>query len=207
MCGNCGNEYNPFPTISIGGPPGDYAIQPPVPSNLIIEYKVIAVSSIGVNPGVIQVSGVREPKSLDTTGNSTYNGVNPNASIRSLVIPIGPNGFLPVLSDWEQIASPNGHLFVRIDGVIAAFVSIKQRVKILSVVPAPFVTVDPQQPHDMNLAREQQILQAVYGTPGREIEYGHEPIKSGTVRDLATNGTIDSGTRSWWGRPKTRGAD
>lgn len=192
---------NPFPSVTIGGPPGDYLLPPPVTSNQFIEYQVISVACSGTNPGVVQVSGVTKPQTLDTSGNSTYNGENNNASIRSHVITVAPNSYIPVDGPWEQVSSPNMHVFIRIDGATAAFVTIKQRAKLLLKVPQPFVTVPRDEPEAMNVAREERILQSVLGSEGRELEYARKPARKGTVRELTTGSTEISG---WAKRGPTR---
>jgi hypothetical protein len=184
MC-DC-HDYNPFPSVTIGGPPGDYVLPAPVTSNEFFEFQIVSVAVVGVNPGVVLVSGVREQKAIDTSGASTYNGENNNTSIRAHVIPVAPNSFLPVLGPWEQVASPNRHLFVRIDGVIAAFVTIKMRDKILRAIPAPFITNHPQLPQETHLEREKRIRKAVWGEEGEAIEYGREPVEHERIRGFRT---------------------
>jgi hypothetical protein len=185
--------YNPFPSVTIGGPPGDYLLPPPVTSNQYMEFKIVTFGSFGAAAGIVQVSGVSKPFPLDTSGVTTYNGENNNNSIRAIVLSVGPTSTPPFDGEWEQISSPNMHIFVRIDGATAAFVTIKQRAKVLVTVPAPFVTVPHQVPETMNVAREERILQAVYGTEGREVEYGKRPFKGGTVREFLTGSTDEDG--------------
>lgn len=178
-------------------------LPPRIPSNEHLEYQIVSVACSGVNPGVVQVSGFGAPKTLDLSGVTTYGGENNANFIPSHVIPIGPNAFLPVLAPWEQVSNPNMHIFVRIDGATAAVVTLKQRVKILQRIPAPFVTNHPASPQDTHLEREQRILDAVYGAEGELIAYGKHPAQRGTVRELATADPPYPG-QSFWG-PIRRG--
>ena len=200
MC-DCQDSYNEYPSVSIGGPPGDYTLVSPISSCEWLEYQVVSVCSFGVNPGTVLVSGFSGPKPIDGSGASTYNGFGnggPATFINAHVIPINPNQFIPTLGPWERVSNQNLHVKIRIDGVIAAFVTIRMRSKIIKVIPAPFRTVDPDRPEDMSVAREEQILQAVYGDEGRLIEYGAHPAQKGTVRQFTT-GRAGSGIVGWGG--------
>lgn len=191
MCKHCGTEYIEAPSITIGGPPGDYQIPSFSPASDHQEYQVVSVSSSGVNPGVVVVSGISAPKAgaVDTSGVTTYNGVNQNTMILGHVIPIGPNTFIPVLGPWERVASENQQLFVRIDSVVAAFVTIKRRIKLIVKVPAPFTTVNPYEERlhaveareAFNEARTQRIKEAVLEREGVAVEYGQRPQPTKSV--------------------------
>lgn len=185
MCENCGDKFIESPSITIGGPPGDYQILSFSPASDHAEYQIVSVSSSGVSPGVVVVSGITAPKAgaVDTSGATTYNGVNNDTAIRGHVIPIGPNVYIPIDGPWERIASENQQLFVRIDGVVAAFVTIKRRIKLIVKVPAPFTTVNPYEErlHNVeareafNEARTQRIKQAVLQNEGIQVAYGNRP--------------------------------
>lgn len=203
MC-DCKQEYNKFPSVTIGGPPGDYVLPPPITSNDHVEFQVVGVASVGAPAGVVQISGIRELKALDTTGGSTYQGENPGTFIRAHVVPLPGNTYIPVVGPWEQVASPNAHIFIRIDGSTAAFVTIKQRVKILQKVPAPFVTNHPHEPQETHLERERRIRRAVWGEEGEAIEYGKEPVENERIRQTGGTGEPPYRAKTLFG-PTRRG--
>lgn len=193
----CENEYdyNPFPSVTIGGPPGNYALRPPVSSSEHMEFVIISVANVTPNNAIVQVSGIDIPLPIDTTGASIYSDT---AFIRSQVITVPFHTTLfTSQSSWEQIARSDKALFVRIDGLnTVAFITIKFRAKILKVIPGPIVTNRYDMPEETHLEREKRIRRAVWGEEGEAIEYGVMPVENERVRELELSSPVKRG--GWW---------
>ena len=176
MCND--NQYNVFPSVSIGGPPGTYQLRVPVTSNLQVEFTPVVASATGA-AGIILLSGVDTPPAIDTSGATTYNDTS---YLRTLAFAIPLNDTATFNEIWEQVSNTQGYIFMRIIGATFAIVTIKFRVKILAKVPAPFRTVDPELTEQYHYLRADRIREAVLNSEGEKKEYGTRPPGFGTTR-------------------------
>ncbi len=153
MCEHC--EYNQFPAITIGGPAGDYSIDCPVLSNRWAEYQVASIASQVAAQFV--VSGDSKPAAMVYDGSKTLTG---DTSIVGQVYTLSANQPSIVPGDgWERITHSQKRVFVRIDvaGGNSAYITIRFRAKLLTVIPGPAETVHPDLGHQMNIQRSENI--------------------------------------------------
>lgn len=183
MCSH--DEYNYFPSVTIGGPPGNYILRPPVPSYQNIEFCVVSYVCGLAGPGNALVSGSEPTNTIDLTATSTFND---NAFLRGQFYRAGTNGSMTPTETWERITHPQGNIFVLIVGSTTSYLTIRFREKILNRIPAPATTVHPSQEHLTHKERERRIEQAVLGTEGELETHGKRPARPGTVRSLQTGG-------------------
>ncbi len=202
MCTDIDN-YTSVPAMTVGGPPGDYIIRCSIPSSEYAEFSIVSIAVVGNNSAVIQSSGLDRPRTLDTSGSSIYNDTT---FIRSQVIQCPANNSIPIGdSFYDRIANERGDVFIRIDGAVAAFVTVKMRVRKLTKIPAPFVTVHPENKEQYNYERERRIQEAVLGQEGELEVYGTRPGRKGQVRTLATGEPPVEYTSTQRGTSKHRG--
>ncbi len=202
MCTDIDN-YTSIPAMTVGGPPGDYIIRCPIPSSEYAEFSIVSVAVIGNNSAVIQASGLDRPRTLDTSGTSVYNDTT---FIRSQVTQCPANTSIPIGdSFYDRIGNERGDVFIRIDGAVAAFVTVKMRVKKLTKIPAPFTTVHPEDREQYHYERERRIQDATLGQEGEMEVYGTRPGRPG-VRSLTTGEPPVEYTRTQRGVSKHRGA-
>lgn len=174
-------DYQYFPSQMIGGGVGDYLVRVPVSSSKEVEFAVLAITNTQGKTMTIQVSGVGPPKTLDGTQNSSYNDTS---FVPSMVFSTQANtaSTLPT-PVYDRVTNADGIVYVRVDGAggSCAYVTIKFRVKILRVIPAPFTTVHPDAMAAMHKEREMRIQQSVLQTEGELVTYGKQPGPAGTI--------------------------
>ncbi len=174
-------DYTYFPSVMVGGGPGDYLVRAPVSSSKEFEFAVVAIAQTQSKFMTIQASGVGPPKPLDGTQASTYNDTS---FVPAMVFTLQSNtstAFPNIF--YDRITNPDGIVYIRIDGGNpgVAYVTIKFRVKILRVIPAPFQTVHPDMVAAMHKEREMRIQQSVLSREGELLTYGHEPGPAGGI--------------------------
>lgn len=173
--------YNYFPAQMIGGGIGDYLVRVPVSSSKEVEFAVLAITNTQGKTMTIQVSGVGPPKTLDGTQNSSYNDTS---FVPAMVFTTQANtaSTLPT-PVYDKVTNADGIVYVRIDGAggSCAYVTIKFRVKIIRVIPAPFNTVHPDAMAAMHKEREMRILDRTLQTEGELAVYGQQPGQPGRV--------------------------
>lgn len=168
------NDYNEFPPQTIGGPTGNYTYYCPVDSNKEAEYCVVLVSNGDAGPGSAYISGESEKTSgLKYDGTQTVGGIttNQNSAYPGIAIRLGQYTTLPLPEIWHRIVDTDQRIHVRIDAQAntSIFVTLKYRVKLLTMIPAPFTTVPHTHEELAHIQREQKIQQAVYGKVGEKI--------------------------------------
>lgn len=179
MCESHAPNYNFFPSLTIGGPPGLYKVRCPVPSKELAEYNVVSIANFLTNPATVLVSGTDQPPAIDTTGASTFDDTTfQRCQAYSLAVSssITPN------EQWDIITSPEGYVFVRIVGGVCTFVTIKFREKILRAIPAPARTVNPNEPEQYHQLRAKKVQNMVLGKEGELEEYGSRPGQLAGIR-------------------------
>jgi len=174
-------DYQYFPCVMVGGGPGDYLVRCPVSSSKEFEFAVVAIGNTQAKFMTVQVSGVGPPKPLDGTQASTYNDTS---FVPAMVFTLQTNNasaFPNVF--YDRITNADGIVYIRIDGGNpgVAYVTIKFRVKILRVIPAPFQTVHPDAMAAMHKEREIRIQQSVLQREGELVTYGKQPGPAGTI--------------------------
>lgn len=172
MCDDCQN-YNYFPTLTIGGPSGDYKIQCPVTSCQWAEYRVVTLANSTNADTHVIVSGDDKPIALpfDNTKIITdQNFIRGQVYYCLFASNVSPN------ARWDRITHSQKYVFVRIDtsGSGAVYVGIQFRARYLKVIPGPAETVHPEHEHQMNLLRSDTIVKRLKaaGIPERAIENG-----------------------------------
>lgn len=171
MCKDCEN-YNYFPTMTIGGPSGDYKIQCPVVSCQWAEYRVVSLANSTNADSHIIVSGDDVPKALPFDNTKT---LTDQAFIRAQVYyalfasNVTPN------ARWDRITHSQKYVFIRIDtgATAACYVGIQFRTRYLKVIPGPAETVHPEHEQQINLARAHTVVERLRaaGIPERAIEH------------------------------------
>ena len=170
MCQECEN-YSYLPPMMIGGPTGDYFVECPTQSCRWAEYAVIS-AHCDTSCDVV-INGDSPPAKLTFDGSVTLNG-----DAYAPVITLGLSGLQAVTMDADvfyRVTNSQKRLFIRIDtaqGSHAAFVSIRFRVRLLTVVPGPSLTVHPDNAEQIHFAREEKTRQrlAAAGIPGYALE-------------------------------------
>lgn len=172
-------QYNYFPAITVGGPPGLYQVRCPINSKQWGEYCIVGTVIGAAGPGTAIVSGVDQPPSVDFTGASTYND---QTFIRGEIYRGGTNTTISPAELWHRITNDQGVVFITTLTATSIFVTIKFRVKILTKIPAPFITVNPEDMEQYHYAREENIKRHVLNLEGELVEYGREPGPAATTR-------------------------
>jgi hypothetical protein len=167
-------DYNPFPSATVGGAPGDYFLRVPVSSKEATEFCIVCIANLSAFPSIVTVSGVDRPKPIDQTQPTIYTDT---AYIRGQVISIPAGNTIPMSeSFYDSVDLPRGEVYVRIDGASTfTLVTIKFRVKILKKIPVPFRTVAPENERLVHAERERRIQAAVLAQEGEQYVYGNKP--------------------------------
>lgn len=182
MCSN--DEYNYHPSITVGGPPGTYKVNPPVLSMQYAEFCVVAVSCRAAGPTMMLVSGSDNQAALDVTGNTTYND---NSSVRGAFYVAGTNSTTTPQEIWERIANSQGNVFVTITGGTSAFITIKFRERIIKRIQGPLKAM----PQDMVVRgdynqihheREKRIQESVFGEAGEQETLDKRVVNLGRIK-------------------------
>lgn len=171
MCNTA--EYNYFPPRIIGGPSGDYFLPVDCPSNAYAEYCVVSIANGDTGPTDVIISGGFKPQSgLKWDGTAIYGqeNTNPQASVDGQIYRVVATTSVTPAEQWIRIPNSQDRIFIRIDAPIntSCYVSIRNRVRYLNRVPAPFKTVEPGHEEAYHNERELRIMEA-FGKQG-EIE-------------------------------------
>lgn len=172
MC-SCEGYSEPSPPVTIGGPSGDYFVECPCQSCRWAEYAIVGVSSTAAATFV--VSGDSIPKALDITGGVTLNN---DAAVPGVALSTGSNSpsFAYDPECFYRITHSQKRVFVRIDITSSqdAYITLRFRWKLLTVIPGPAPQVHPDSYHQLNLARADTTMKrlASAGIPGYVEEGG-----------------------------------
>lgn len=164
-------EYNYFPPITIGGPTGNYFVDCPVQSGRWAEYAIVSLHSDTSCDFV--VSGDSAPQDLDFTGATTLSadayvsGVTCGTATTRESVSFQGDVFYRITHSQKRV-------FVRVNVASghAGYITIRFRVKLISIIPSPSPTVHPDAMQNMNIAREQSIKSRMnkMGIPSQDIE-------------------------------------
>ncbi len=173
MCRECCENYNYFPAITIGGPTGDYFLDTPVASNRWTEYQIVQIAN-GAQAAKVFVTGDNDkPPQLLYDGSNTLSN---DASVRGLAFQIPASTTIVGDSNqWDRITHSQDRVFVRIDAAAdkSTYVTIRFRVRILTIIPGPAESVHPDLAHQLNIQRSERIKERVSraGIPEREWQH------------------------------------
>jgi len=175
MCAQCDVNYNVLAPLVIGGPTGDYFVACPVQSARWSEFSIICVSNGHSGVASIFVSGDDVPKQPDYTGLSTNVTSGDSYFNNALAIRVPIDTSLPFTPDtWFRVTNSQKKVFVRIDVTSggSAYVTLRFRNRLLTVVPGPAPAEHPDSYHQMNLRREETTRQslAAAGIPGYALD-------------------------------------
>lgn len=156
----CDDDFNVFPSITIGGPTGDYVITCPVTSCKWAEFGIITVANGDGGPASIFVTGGSKPIQLAYDGTKTLgqSGTG-DASISGVAVRIAATTTQPFDAEcWNRIANSEKKVYIRIDAGnnSSCYVSLRFRVKPITVIPGPAVTVHPDHQQQLNIARAEK---------------------------------------------------
>src|SRR6266568_9560153 len=172
------NEYQYFPSVTIGGPPGQYVLKTPLPSNGGIEFCIVTFSCLAAGPGSAIVSGVDQQSTVDTSGASKYSD---NTFLRGIFVTAPTNTTIPGVEIWEKVANQIGTVFILTTGGTASFITIKFRIKVLHRIPEPFQTVPVDNPQLYHEERARRVELATLGREGElEVYNPGPPAEPGT---------------------------
>ena len=169
------DSYQEFPAITVGGPTGDYIAKCPVTSCEWAEYAIDSIVNGDGGTGSIVVSSIATPKAVDYAG---VNVLSDTTVLRGIPFRLLATSSLPVNGSFERIVNDQKWVFVRIDAAASTsmYVTIRFKVKILAKIPAPFVTVRPEDEQLVHAERERRIQAAVLGQ-GEEYAYASRPVE------------------------------
>jgi len=193
-------DYLYFPTVSIGGTPGNYILRCPLPSNAdYAEVAVIVFSNAGTASMTATVSGAElQQDPLMIAG--VTNIFNDQTFIRGAIYRAGVNGVVTPTESWERVTDAQGRIFVTLGagGVgspVQGYVSLKVRVHIKNRIPQPATTVIPSEEPQYHQERARRIEAAVLGREGEYEIYGKSPRTPGTTREIETGESIIKGAQ------------
>lgn len=175
------DDFNYFPAVTVGGPTGDYAAVCPVLSARWAEFSIVTVANGDGGSASVFATGGSKPIQLLYDGTKKLNGAatdgSGDTSMQGVAVRIASTITQPFDSEaWHRITNSEKKVFVRIDAGnnSSCYVSLRFRVKELTVIPGPSVTVHPDHAHQMNIAREEKTLERLkrMGIP-MEIEGGN----------------------------------
>jgi hypothetical protein len=153
-------EYNTFPSLIVGGTSGDYLVQAPVTSCRWAEFQIVSIAN-GSYPAQVLVSGSSAPKQLDYTGSKTLSN---DTALRGQAYTV-PNGetLVPAVQQWDRITDSQRRVFIRIDNAASnsTYITIRFRVRLLTVIPDSRDMVHPTLEHQKNLQRAERIRERV----------------------------------------------
>lgn len=155
MCDHCG-LYNYFPPVTIGGTSGDYSIVAPVGSNRYAEYQVVEIAN-GAQAATVVVSGDSTPVAPVFDGSKTISGDERiNGHVFNLPASVTQQGDT---TQWDRITHSQHKCFARIDNAAShsTYVTIRFRVRLLTVIPGPPKETHPDLGHQLNIERSQNI--------------------------------------------------
>jgi hypothetical protein len=196
-------DFQEFPTITVGGPPGDYIARVPVPSNEEADFMIISATDGAANAARILINSSQAtypaaPQYPDYSGASIYSD---RQAINGITLIVGINNTTFPNPVWERIQNQIGEVYVHIYQATAAFVSIKFRVKILKKIPAPFRTVGPEDERIVHAMREKKIQEAVLAQEGEHYVYGKQPPTEPIIEPISATPQPKS-KLGYWGRTR-----
>ena len=167
MAATDGYEY--FPPVTIGGPTGDYFIICPVTSCQWAEFAVDTIVNGDGGTGAIVISGNSVPKALDYTG-LTANTFTNQVFLKGWPVRIPATTTQFINSDYERITNSEKKVFARIDAAATTsmYITLRFRIKVLTIIPGPSHEVHPDHMHTLNQARAETTVQRLkeLGVPG-----------------------------------------
>ena len=156
------NDYQYFPSRTIGGPTGDYELLSPIPNGKWAEFLITDVTFGTATVSSVLISGDSKLSQLVYDGSKAI-GLADGKEGQSFVtgIPFRDNNIgLSIIGPmpWERITNSQQKVFVRIDTTDGAsvYVTIKFRERLLKIIPGPAVQVHPDHQHQLNIAREEK---------------------------------------------------
>lgn len=165
--------YTEFPAVTIGGASGDYFAVCPVVSCKWAEYAVDSVVNGDGATGAVVISTHIVPKALDYTGLSTSELNNDNQAYQ-WPVRVPATTTQVINSTWDRIVNSEKRVYVRIDcgAGNSMYVTLRFRIRDLTVIPGPGVSVHPEHEAQMNIARHDTTLERLskMGIPARAIE-------------------------------------
>ncbi len=172
---NCGDDYNYSTPLVVGGATGDYFVTCPITSCRWAEYCIIAVANSDSSFAKVLISGEMKPVAqLDYAGVSTSalndDGVFPGIAI---VVAAASTQEIDPYS-YFRIQHSQKRVFIRIDtgSNKSCYVTLRFRVKPITIVPGPAHTVHPDHQEQLNIARSEKTKERLskMGIPV-EVEY------------------------------------
>lgn len=148
--------YNYFPAVTIGGTTGDYAIEAPVGSNRWAEYQIVEIAN-GANAATVVVSGDAPPITPVFDGSKTISG-DERISGHVFNLPASVTQQCDT-NQWDRITHSQHKCFVRIDNASnkSTYVTIRFRVRLLTIIPGPPKETHPDLGHQLNIERAENI--------------------------------------------------
>jgi len=138
------------------------------------------------------VSGLDPQSTIDVSGVSKYSD---QAFLRGIFVSAPTNTTIPMTEMWEKITNQLGNIFMLTTGGTSSFITLKYRVKVLTRVPRPFVTVHPSEEAQYGQERARRIEAAVLGKEGELETFGKVPGMPGTTREIETGEAIIKGAQ------------
>jgi len=153
------DRYDLLPPQCFGGPTGNYAMPVPIPSNKYAEFAIVSISNGDGGAATVTVSGSEPPPTIPFDGSVTLNA---QQFARGEVHRVPADGNIFPAETWSRLIDSR-NIYARIDAAAATsvFITIKFRVRVITLVPAPAITVDHEHPEDYHQAREERILSAL----------------------------------------------
>jgi hypothetical protein len=171
MCSCHDESYAYLPPMTVGGPSGSYFIECPTQSCRWAEFSLITMSANDIATFV--VSGDSPQSAVDTTGAVTLNGDTYSPSIIGSSITGGQCVTYDPLS-YYRISNSQKRVFITIVVTTgkSAYVSLRFRVKLITMVPGPAPAEHADSFHQINLRREETTRQrlATAGIPGYALD-------------------------------------
>ncbi len=170
----CTDDYTYFPVVTIGGPTGDYSFIAPIVSCRWAEFAVVGISNMGSGPpGAITVSGTNPPKTpiIDGSIKLDFDTFLHGQIFKAPDFSQNCPEFV-----WNRVPGEDKKVFVRIDAAAntSIYVALQFRVKPITVIPGPALTVHPDHQQQLNIARGEKTLERLeqMGIPMRIENHG-----------------------------------
>jgi hypothetical protein len=164
-------KYREFPAVTIGGLTGDYFATCPIASCEWADYCIDSVVNGDGGTSAAVLSGNSKPVALDYTGISTSK-LNDYNILHAVPLRVPATVTQIINGAWERLTNSQKRVFLRVDAAASTslYVTIRFRVRLLKVVPGPFVEVHPENAHALNVSRA-EATRARLGLD-KEIEKG-----------------------------------
>jgi hypothetical protein len=172
---HCHDDFNYTTPLIVGGLTGDYFVTCPITSCRWAEYSIIAVANIDSSVAKVLISGdSKPPAQLDYTGATTSVLNDDSVATGIAILAPATSTLLVDATAYYRIQHSQKRVFIRIDvgNGKSCYVTLRFRVKPITVIPGPAHTVHPDHQEQLNIARAEKTKERLtkMGIPV-EVEY------------------------------------